>query len=189
MAATDFVTENQLDSLTTTIATSVKGNTTAVGVAQTTADDHISDAAAAHAASAISVLDTGTLYTGTNVEACLAEVRTVADAAAGGGVAINDLLTNTSDAWSSQKITDEIAASSAALVDSSPATLDTLNELAASLGDDANFAATMTTALGNRLRVDAAQGLSAPQMAQGLSNLGIVQSSVDFAAAFTAAIA
>jgi hypothetical protein len=35
----------------------------------------------------------------------------------------------------------------AALVDSSPGTLDTLNELATALGDDANFATTMTTAL------------------------------------------
>jgi hypothetical protein len=36
----------------------------------------------------------------------------------------------------------------ALLVDSSPATLNTLNELAAALGDDANYAATITTALG-----------------------------------------
>lgn len=36
----------------------------------------------------------------------------------------------------------------AALVDSSPAALDTLNELAAALGDDPNYAATITTALG-----------------------------------------
>lgn len=43
-----------------------------------------------------------------------------------------------------------IAAALAALVDSSPATLDTLNELAAALGDDANFAATMAAALANK---------------------------------------
>lgn len=42
------------------------------------------------------------------------------------------------------------AAAVAALVDSSPAALDTLNELAAALGDDANFAATMTTALAGK---------------------------------------
>jgi hypothetical protein len=34
-----------------------------------------------------------------------------------------------------------------------PAALDTLDELAAALGDDANFAATVTTALGNRVLV------------------------------------
>jgi len=40
-----------------------------------------------------------------------------------------------------------IAASVAALVDSSPGTLDTLNELAAALGDDPNFAATVSAAI------------------------------------------
>ena len=37
------------------------------------------------------------------------------------------------------------------LVDSAPTALDTLNELAAALGDDANFSATITTALGTKL--------------------------------------
>lgn len=41
-----------------------------------------------------------------------------------------------------------VAAAVAALVNASPGTLDTLKELADALGDDANFAATMTTALG-----------------------------------------
>lgn len=36
------------------------------------------------------------------------------------------------------------------VVDGAPGALDTLNELAAALGDDANFAATVTTALNNR---------------------------------------
>ncbi|MEW5892376.1 MAG: phage tail protein [Pseudomonadota bacterium] len=40
-----------------------------------------------------------------------------------------------------------VQAAIAALVASSPAALDTLNELAAALGDDANFAATVTNAL------------------------------------------
>jgi len=38
----------------------------------------------------------------------------------------------------------------ASLVDSAPATLDTLNELAAALGDDANFATTVSTQIGIR---------------------------------------
>lgn len=42
----------------------------------------------------------------------------------------------------------DVNAAVAALVDSSPATLDTLNELAAALGDDPNFATTTATALG-----------------------------------------
>lgn len=43
-----------------------------------------------------------------------------------------------------------VAAAIAALVDSSPGTLDTLNELAAALGDDPNFAATLTTTLAGK---------------------------------------
>jgi len=41
-----------------------------------------------------------------------------------------------------------VASALAALVDSSPTTLDTLNELAAALGDDPNFATTTATSLG-----------------------------------------
>lgn len=39
------------------------------------------------------------------------------------------------------------------LIDSAPGTLDTLNELAAALGDDANFATTVTNALAARLQL------------------------------------
>ena len=39
----------------------------------------------------------------------------------------------------------------AEVIDSSPAALDTLNELAAAINDDANFAGTVTTALGEKL--------------------------------------
>lgn len=40
------------------------------------------------------------------------------------------------------------ASAAAAIVDSAPTTLNTLNELAAALGDDANYATTISTALG-----------------------------------------
>lgn len=46
--------------------------------------------------------------------------------------------------------TAEIDAAVAALVDSAPTTLDTLNELAAALGDDANFATTVTNSLAGK---------------------------------------
>jgi len=54
----------------------------------------------------------------------------------------------TSDNDTTIATTAFVKAALALLVDSSPATLDTLNELAAALGDDPNFATTMTTALG-----------------------------------------
>jgi hypothetical protein len=47
-----------------------------------------------------------------------------------------------------------IAAAVAALVDASPAALDTLNELAAALGDDPNFATTITNALALKAPLD-----------------------------------
>ena len=62
----------------------------------------------------------------------------------------------------------------AGLVDSAPAALNTLNELAAALGDDASFSTTTSTALGNRLRVDtASQSLTSTQQSNALTNLGI----------------
>lgn len=55
-----------------------------------------------------------------------------------------------------------------------PAALDTLDELAAALADDANYAATTATALANRLRVDVAtQGLSGTQQSNGQINLSV----------------
>jgi len=50
---------------------------------------------------------------------------------------------------SDQDVTDAVAA----LVDSAPGTLDTLNELAAALGDDPNFATTTTNNLAGKLNL------------------------------------
>ncbi|WP_051949250.1 hypothetical protein [Methylosinus sp. PW1] len=66
-----------------------------------------------------------------------------------------------------------VAAALAALVNSAPTTLDTLNELANALGSDPNFATTTATALGNRLRIDADQGLGSGAKAIGRTNLGL----------------
>ncbi|WP_370195203.1 MULTISPECIES: hypothetical protein [Aurantimonas] len=59
----------------------------------------------------------------------------------------------------------------AAVVDAAPATLDTLNELAAALGDDPDFGASTAAALANRVRVDAAQGLTDAQKRQARANI------------------
>jgi hypothetical protein len=63
---------------------------------------------------------------------------------------ISDTTTGTSTTWSSTKIDSEIGAAVDALVAGAPGLLDTLNELAAALGDDANFAATITTELAGK---------------------------------------
>lgn len=112
-----------------------------------------------------------------NLVLAVNELKSAIDAlVAGGGAAINDATTTTATTWSSSKIageiSDEISTALAALTAGAPGALNTLDELAAALGDDASFAATITSALGNRVRVDAAQGLTSPQQAQARSNIG-----------------
>ena len=67
-----------------------------------------------------------------------------------------------------------VAAGIAKLVNSAPAALDTLEELAGALGDDAAFSTTVNTALGNRLRIDVNdQGLTSAQLTNARTNLGL----------------
>ena len=86
----------------------------------------------------------------TNLVAAINEVKLVADAAAGGGTAINDAATNLADTWSSSKIDGEITAAVNALIGGAPGALDTLNELAAALADDANYAASIAAQLATK---------------------------------------
>lgn len=65
-------------------------------------------------------------------------------------VTIDDSTTSTSKVWSSSKTNTAITSAVAAVVDAAPAALDTLNELAAALNDDASFASTVTTALAGK---------------------------------------
>lgn len=62
-----------------------------------------------------------------------------------------------------------VDATVAAVIDSAPAALDTLNELAAALGDDANFAGTVTTALATKLPL--AGGTMSGAIAMGTSKI------------------
>ncbi|HCL7094555.1 TPA: phage tail protein [Escherichia coli] len=69
-----------------------------------------------------------------------------------------------------------VQAAIAALVASSPAALDTLNELAAALGNDPNFAATMTNALAGKMD-KAANGTDIADVSEFLKNLGLGEGS------------
>lgn len=62
---------------------------------------------------------------------------------------ISDTTTSTTTTWSSTKIDSAIDAAVTALVDGAPGLLDTLNELAAALGDDENFATSVATSISN----------------------------------------
>ena len=48
-------------------------------------------------------------------------------------------------------VTTQIATAINGLINGAPGALDALNELAAAIGNDANFATTMTTALASKL--------------------------------------
>ena len=58
--------------------------------------------------------------------------------------------TNTTQIATTEFVTAAVSAAITALVNSSPAALDTLQELAAALGNDANFSTTVTNALANK---------------------------------------
>ncbi|ECD1436049.1 phage tail protein [Salmonella enterica subsp. enterica serovar Elisabethville] len=70
--------------------------------------------------------------------------------------------------------TEFVASSIAAMVDSAPAALDTLNELAAALGNDPNFATTMINALAGKQPLDnTLTNLSGKDVAALLQYLGL----------------
>ena len=73
--------------------------------------------------------------------------------------------TNDLDAATKKYVDDEVAG----LVDSAPGTLDTLNELAAALGDDDDFANTVTTSIATKLPL--AGGTMTGAIAMGTSKI------------------
>ena len=85
--------------------------------------------------------------TATNLVGAINEVKVTADAAGTSNLAIDDTGTSSSSVWSSSKTNTEITNAVNGVLDGAPAALDTLNELAAAIGDNANYAASITTAL------------------------------------------
>lgn len=129
-----------------------------------------------------------------NLVVALNELK-AAIAAIAPGAAIDDTIaTSTTKTYSGKHISDLIAAALANLTNGAPAALDQLNELAAALGNDSNFAATVTASLANRVRVDAVQGLTSVQKQQGRDNLDLYSRvevgdpTTDFVATFNAGL-
>lgn len=117
--------------------------------------------------------------TKTSLVAAINELVTLIGSAA----SIDDSAGNgdTDVTWSADKIFDSIEAAKTAvkneLVNGAAAALDTLNELAAALGNDPNFATTIAAEVANRVRYDAAQTLTSTQQAQARSNIGAAAAS------------
>ena len=119
--------------------------------------------------------------------AAINELKTALDAL-GAPITISDSTSSTTQVWSSSKVSSEITAAKNALTSGAAAALDTLSELAAALGNDANFASTITTALGYRLRFDAVQTLTTEQKTQASTNLGIGEPDTDFVTTFNSGL-
>lgn len=117
-------------------------------------------------------------------------VAAINEAAASGGGAIIDDNAGAGDTtvtWSANKTVTAIQAAVDALVDGAPAALDTLNKLAAALGNDENLAQTMITQINNRVRFDEAQVLTAEQQLTACTNIGVGDPTRNFVADYTAA--
>lgn len=112
-----------------------------------------------------------------------------AAASGGGGVQIDDNAGagDTAVVWSANKTVTAIQAAVDALVDGAPAALDTLNKLAAALGNDENLAQTMITQINNRVRFDEAQVLTTQQQLTACTNIGVGDPARNFVADYAAA--
>jgi hypothetical protein len=75
-------------------------------------------------------------------------------------IQVANLNATLADYWPSANVISYVDTEVASIVNSAPSTLDTLNELAAALNDDANFATTVTTNLGQKLGATASVTLT-----------------------------
>lgn len=93
----------------------------------------------------------------TNLVAAVNELKAAIDALPEPetGAGIDDNVTGTTTTWSSSKISSELTEHVNAVLDGAPAALDTLNELAAAIGDDADFAGSVTASLAGKQPLDA----------------------------------
>ena len=132
----------------------------------------------------------------TNLVAALNEVYALANS---GSSVILDTANNTitNKTWSANKIDSAMTAAIAALRTElragAGAALDTFAEVAAQLAADEGTAAALATAVGNRVRFDAAQALTGAQQIQARSNIAaqdaaaIGNPDADLAAAYVTA--
>ena len=137
------------------------GSTTAIPVVTVNAKGLVTAVSTASVSSVLTVAadsgsnDTVTLGTDTLTFAGTAnEIETtVSDNQIQIGLPATILTTTQSAGDNSTKVatTAYVDTATAALVDSAPSTLDTLNELAAALGDDPNFATTLTSSVAAKL--------------------------------------
>ncbi len=170
----DIGSETSFDDLAVPMLFSLKNNSSTKYLAQIKADN---DATAGKRITFASVADNGSSIT---------EMVTFHDTDGMniGSKKITNLTTptNASDAANKSYVDTQVAG----LVDSAPGTLDTLNELAAALGDDANFATTTATSLGEKL-VKTANLSDLASASTARTNLGLGTAATTAASAYATA--
>lgn len=114
-------------------------------------------------------------------------------AAIGSSTQINDTTIAANTTYSSSKIEalidSEIATAVNTILGGASAAYDTLLEIQNILGGQDTSLTNLLTAVGNRVRFDAAQTLTAEQKTQACANLGIGEPNTDFVAVYNAALA
>lgn len=125
--------------------------------------------------------------------AAINELQAAISSAGGAGIDDNAGAGDTGATWSADKIIAELQLLKGEIIDGAPAAYDTLLEIANALGDNETAMGNLLAAVGNRVRFDAAQGLTAPQQAQARENIGAVADAdignpdADLVAIYTAA--
>lgn len=120
------------------------------------------------------------LATSTTETYSVKKILEVIDAAIAAAGIINDSAasTSTTETYSASKISsDIIAAVNAAkqeIIGSAPETLNALNELAAALGNNPDFATDVAASIGARVRFDEAQSITNAQKGIARTNIGAV---------------
>lgn len=114
----------------------------------------------------------------TDKSSLVAAINEVNAKTAGAGAQIDDTTARTTTVYSSSKTDAQITSATNALkadiLGGAGPTVDTLKELADLLAGSSSDVAALTTALGNRVRFDAAQSLNATQKTQANENIGSV---------------
>jgi hypothetical protein len=140
------------------ISTTLNGSFATDAEVATAKGEAIADAAADATSKANAALEDANDYTDGEISSLDASLKSYADTAEADAKAYTDTReTAITTAYQSYADTAESDAKAYAdqkvadLVDSAPALLDTLNELAAAIGDDANFAANLATSVGEKV--------------------------------------
>ena len=169
-----FTLKSDLETLitanTSAISTETSARTSADTTLQSNIDTEVARATAAEGVNAVAIsTETSARTSAITAETSAREsaVTSAISTASADATAKADAAEADAKAYADQVV--------AATVDAAPAALDTLNELAAALGDDANFSATVTTSIGTKANQTS---LDAETSARSTADSGL-QSNID----------